>query len=294
MDGRSPSLSRRVRTLIVAGVAFIVLFALALTMPVPYVILSPGPTYNTLGTYRNGRATQKIIGIDGRTPVKRAGHLNLTTVSVSGDSVSAFQAFIGWLKHDEVVVPRSAVYPPGQSEQQTDQQNTADFTASQDNAVAAASCELGYPHRFGIISVLGDGAGHAVFKPADVLESINGKPTTRRRRCAAVLAADAPGTAVRVRLQRAGKQTTVQLKLGPPLQGHKGGSLGIEPGTVCAAPFSVDLGLGNQIGGPSAGLMFALGIMDKVGPRDLTGGRFIAGTGTIDPPARWARSAVSR
>lgn len=282
--GRSVAgLSRRVRTLIVAGVAFVVLFALALTMPVPYVILSPGPTYNTLGTYRNGNTAQTIIGIDGRTPAKRAGHLNLTTVSVSGDSVSAFQAFVGWLKHDEVVVPRSAVYPPGQSEKQTDKQNTADFTESQDNAVAAASCELGYPRRFGIVTVLGDGAGRAVFKPADVLETIDAKPTTSEKALRAVLAADAPGTSVAVGLQRAGKQTTVRLKLGAPLQGHRGGSLGIEPGTVCAAPFSVDLGLGNQIGGPSAGLMFALGIMDKVGPRDLTGGRFIAGTGTIDP-----------
>ena len=70
------------------------------------------------------------------------------------------------------------------------------------------------------------------------------------------------------------------------MQGRKGGSLGITVGTVCPTPFAVDLGLGNQIGGPSAGLMFALGIMDKVGSRDLTDGRFVAGTGTIDNSGR--------
>ncbi|WP_375490030.1 PDZ domain-containing protein [uncultured Jatrophihabitans sp.] len=276
------SMSRRVRTLIVAGVAFIVLFVLALTMPVPYVILSPGPTYNTLGSYNTGKATQEIIGIDGRTPAKRSGHLNLTTVSVSNDSISAFQAFTGWLAHDQVVVPRSSVYPPGQSEQQTDKQNTADFTASQDNAIAAASCELGYPRRFGITGVLANGAGRAVLKPADVLESVAGRPTASENALRAVLSVEAPGTTVPIRLERAGKQVDTSLKLGPSLQGRKGGSLGITPGTVCAAPFAVDLGLGNEIGGPSAGLMFALGIMDKVGSRDLTQGRFIAGTGTID------------
>ena len=53
--------------------------------------------------------------------------------------------------------------------------------------------------------------------------------------------------------------------------------------TGCFAPFTVNLGLANEIGGPSAGLMFALGIIDKVGPTNLTGGKFIAGTGTIDP-----------
>jgi PDZ domain-containing protein len=62
-----------------------------------------------------------------------------------------------------------------------------------------------------------------------------------------------------------------------------GGRIGITVSPGCFAPFEVDLGLANQIGGPSAGLMFALGIIDKVGPANLTSGRFIAGTGEIRP-----------
>jgi PDZ domain-containing protein len=273
------SLSRRVRTLIVASVLFIVLFILALTMPVPYVILSPGPTYNTLGE-AGGRA---IITIAGKTPNKTVGHLNMTTVGVGTGSISAFEAISGWLKHDEVVVPRSAVYPPGQSEQKTNAQNKADFVESQDDAITAADCELGYPERFGIVGVLSNGASHAVLKPADVIVSVDGKPATGSTELKAILSHDPPGTKVQLRIVRAGTPKTVSVTLGPPPVGRKvGGSLGITVGTICAAPFTVNLGLANQIGGPSAGLMFALGIIEKVGHTELTGGRFIAGTGTIN------------
>ena len=58
--------------------------------------------------------------------------------------------------------------------------------------------------------------------------------------------------------------------------------MGVNVAAGCVAPFQVDLGLADQIGGPSGGLMFALGIMDKVGPDDLTAASEIAGTGTID------------
>ena len=58
-------------------------------------------------------------------------------------------------------------------------------------------------------------------------------------------------------------------------------------------PFSVEISL-KDVGGPSAGLMFALGIVDKLTPGSLTGGKFIAGTGTIDDAGQSAPSAASR
>ena len=136
------------RTLLVGGVLFLVLFVLALTMPVPYVILSPGPTYNTLGTDESGNS---IIVINGTKPKNTTGHLNLTTVNVSTQPLTAFAALDGWLLHDEVVVPKSSIYPPGKSQQQVDQQNIQDFAQSQDSATSAAFCELGYPPGFGVI-----------------------------------------------------------------------------------------------------------------------------------------------
>jgi PDZ domain-containing protein len=267
-----------VRTLIVAGVLFLVLFILALTMPVPYVLLSPGPTYNTLGTDENG---DTIIVIHGTPTAKRAGNLNLTTVSVSGKSITAFEAISGWLASDEVVVPTSSVYPPGKSERDVDQQNTADFVDSQDSAIAAASCELGYPHKFGVVTVLGTGASNDKLAPGDVLVSVDGHPVTNADTLHDALSGKPPKTKVQVVVTRAGEKKTIEVTLGRPQAGKTDGTLGISVGTICATPFTVDLGLANEIGGPSAGLMFALGIMNKVGQVDLTKGRFVAGTGTI-------------
>src|SRR5450631_2482333 len=92
-------LSRRVRVLAVGGVLFLVLLVLAVTLPVPYVILSPGPTLNTLGKDDQGN---EIIVIKGHETRAVDGHLNLTTVDVSTASVTIFQALDGWLQHDKV------------------------------------------------------------------------------------------------------------------------------------------------------------------------------------------------
>lgn len=274
------SLSRRVRALLVASVVFLVLFILALTMPVPYVVMSPGPTYNTLGADNRG---QKIIVINGKEANTTTGHLNMTTVDVSTAPLTAFGAILGWLRHDDVVVPKAAVYPPGQSEAQVNQANTQAFAQSQDSAVAAAACELGYPHKFGVASVTSDGPSYELLQPSDLFQTIAGQPATTSDELTAILAKQTPGTKVPIVVERTGQPKTVTVTLGPPLKGRTGASLGVSVSPqICQMPFGVDLGLGNQIGGPSAGLMFALGIMDKVGKTDLTKGRFIAGTGTID------------
>ncbi|PZS19970.1 MAG: hypothetical protein DLM57_02810 [Pseudonocardiales bacterium] len=275
--------SRRLRTLLVGGVLFLVLFVLALTMPVPYVILSPGPTYNTLGTDDSG---DTIIVINGTTAKATSGHLNLTTVNVSTQPLTAFAALDGWLLHDEVVVPKAAIYPPGTSQQQVNAQNLQEFTQSQDSATAAAFCELGYGKGFGVITVDPKGPARAVLHPGDRLLELNGRPIDSSEKIAAVLGTQTPGTAAKVSVTRAGKPVVLTVVLTTPRAGGKGARLGITVDNGCLAPFEVDLGLGNQIGGPSAGLMFALGIMDKVGTVDLTKGMFIAGTGTIDPDGK--------
>jgi PDZ domain-containing protein len=273
------SLSRRVRTLIIASVVFVVLFTLALTLPVPYVVLSPGPTYNTLGTDPAGHS---IIVIQGRKPNRTNGNLNLTTVEITTNKLTAFRALVDWLQSDKVVVPHSSVFPPGESEQQTNQQNTKDFVQSQDSATVAALCELGYPKGFGVVTVLADGPSHGLLQTGDEFRSVDGKPVSSRAQLDAVLKGLAPGTTVPVVVQRAGKTVSVSVTLGKSPRTGKG-YLGVEPFQTCLAPFRVVLGLQDEIGGPSAGLMLALGIMDKVGKVNLTGGRFIAGTGTIDP-----------
>jgi PDZ domain-containing protein len=270
------SLSRRAQTLLVAGLLFGVLFVVAFTMPVPYVVLSPGPTLNTLGADNDGK---QIISISGHSVRSTTGHLNLTTVSLTRRRITAVQALVGWLEADQVVVPRAAIYPPGQTEQQVDQRDNQDFSASQDTATAAALCELGYPRGFGVVGVDKNSLAKGKLQPGDKLVSLSGESIDSRDKLTAVLKKQQPGLTVPMVVIRDNKSVPLQVSLSAANGG--GARIGITVADGCLAPFEVDLGLTGQIGGPSAGLMFALGIVDKVGTQDLTNGRFIAGTGEI-------------
>jgi PDZ domain-containing protein len=276
-------MSRRVRTLLVSGVLFLVLLILAFTLPVPYAVLTPGLTVNTLGTYQD----EQIIGINGKKPNKTSGNLNLTTIQVNLGSVTVINVLSAWLQGDQLVVPESYIVPPGQTIDQVNQQNTADFQQSQDSAVVAAACELGYPKRFGVLYVTPDGPSSGKLRPEDVLVSVAGHRVNNYEQLKAVLRDEQAGSTVPVVIIRRGAEQTVNIKLGPPDSGSTGATMGVgvTPAPQCLMPYEVDLGLGDKIGGPSAGLMFTLGIIDKIGdPKkyDLTQGRFIAGTGTID------------
>ena len=250
-------------------------------LPVPYVILSPGETFNTLGAVP-GRTTQ-IIAVTGKKTNAISGTLILTTVNETTGRVTVFDALVGWLQSDRIVVPHDAITPPGTSEKQQTQQDTQDFVGSQDNASAAAFCELGYPKGVLIEGFSTGSKAQDLLKANDSLISINGQSVTTIATLTSVLQAATPGTTATVVISRTGTQQTVGLPLIAPAAGSKGARMGVSVATGCVAPFSVDLGLADEIGGPSGGLMFALGIIDKVGSTDLTKGVTVAGTGTIDP-----------
>jgi PDZ domain-containing protein len=204
----------------------------------------------------------------------------MTTVQITDESVSAVQALVAWLKGDEMVLPRTAIVPPGVSDQEQQEQDEQDFAGSQDNATVAAVCELGYPKGFGVVSVQGDGPSHGILQPGDRLVSVAGRSAGSAEQLTAVLQSQRPGTTVPVVVVRQSQQKQLSVNLGDPVKGRKGARLGVEVSTTCLAPFTVTIHLEN-VGGPSAGLMFALAIIDKAGTSDLTGGRFIAGTGEI-------------
>lgn len=276
-------MSRRVRTLVISGALFLVLLILAFTLPVPYAVLTPGLTVNTLASYND----EQVIAIKGRAANRTSGNLNLTTIQVNLGSVTMVNVLSAWLQGDQLVVPESYIVPPGQTIDQVNQQNSADFQRSQDSAVVAAACQLGYPKQFGVLYVTPDGPSAGKLRPEDVLVSVAGQPVDSYDQLKAVLAKQNAGSTVPVVIIRRGNRQSVDVKLGPPDSGSTGATMGIgvTPSPQCLMPFEVDLGLGDRIGGPSAGLMFALGIIDKVGnPQkyNLTQGRFIAGTGTIN------------
>ena len=266
------------RTLVFGAVLCLVLGGLSFGVRVPYLVESPGPTFNTLGA----SGGTDIIGISGHAATATTGHLNLMTVSADTENTTIAGAVRGWLAHDEVVVPHDSLYPPGTSQEEQNTQNSEDFTASQDNATAAAACELGYPKGFGILTVPKDSTNSAVLKTGDRFVSVDGTAVTDDTSLKKVLAAHKTGDKLAMVLTRAGKKTDVTATLGAPAAGSTTPRLGITVAEGCLLPFDVTLSLAG-IGGPSAGMMFALGIIDKVSTHDLTHGRFIAGTGTIDP-----------
>ena len=272
-------MSRRVVTLVTGAVLLLALLVGGSQLPVPYAELGPGPTLDTLGVDQSG---EEIIKLTGRDPDKTSGHLNLTTVSVR-DRLDLLAAMRGWLDPDRAVVPREEIFPPGQTEQETEQKNTRDFVTSQNSAELAALAYLDFTEV--VVSSLVEGSpSEGKLAEKDVLTAVQGQAVGDVSDLARVLGATKPGTTVTVAYERGGRAGTAQVKTveGAGESGGKRAVLGVGVTLQSTAPFKVKIALDDKIGGPSAGLIFALGILEKVGADDLTGGKFIAGTGTID------------
>ena len=270
-------MNRRLLTMLVGGILLLVLGVFGTQLPVPYAQLSPGPTLDTLGAVDS----QDIISVSGRTPNKTAGHLNLTTVSVT-DNLNLLDALRGWIDDDTSVVPRAEIFPPDKTPEQVDQENTQAFTDSENAAVVAALHELNMPDRVVVTSIAGDNSpSKGKLRIRDALVSVDGVQVKDLDGLTALLTAREPGKKVRVVYLRENKETSTEVTL-TKAANRGGGALGITVEVRPVAPYDIDIKVGEDIGGPSAGLMFALGILEKVGPVELTAGRYIAGTGTID------------
>jgi Lon-like protease len=272
-------MSRRVLTLIVGAVLLVALGIGGSQLPVPYVELGPGPTLDTLGVDQSGN---QIIRLTGREADKTEGHLNLTTVSVR-DRLDLLGAMRGWLDPKRAVVPREEIFPPGQTEQETDEKNTRDFVTSQNSAELAALAYLNLT-RVKVSSVESDSPSYKKLSEGDVLTAVQGTKVGDVADLSAAMGKVKAGTTVKVDFVRAGRPGSVDVTTAEG-EGTSGGTravLGVGVTLESTASFQVKIGLDDKIGGPSAGLMFALGILEKLGPEELTGGRFIAGTGQID------------
>jgi PDZ domain-containing protein len=270
------SVSRRAATL---GIGVTILIALAIGvafLKVPYVALGPGPTYNTLGTVDS----TQIIQVNGKPTSTSKGHLNLTTVSVA-NNLNLFEAMRGWLDPDYAVVPRELVFPPNKSQQEVDAQNRADFQKSQSSAETAALRVLGYPVTV-TVSKAAASVGDAV-RAGDVVTQVDGNTVTSVDRLNTLLDKHKPGDKVQFTVVRGGQQvaTTLTALATKDADGNEHATVPVTFQQQQPHPFKITFKLAN-VEGPSAGLMFSLGLVDKLDPRDLTGGKFIAGTGTID------------
>ena len=272
-------MSRRAVTLLVAAAGVLIALAVAALAPVPYVALAPGPTLNTLGKV-NGKP---MIEVSGRPTYPTTGNLNMVTVSSIGGPGTPFNIFAAlrsWLDPDDAVVPEQEVYTPGQTPAQVAKQDTEEMANSQQTATAAALCQLKISFRTveTVQATISGMPAAGVLRAGDVIAAVDGTPVTCSADASTLIKARKPGAPVELTIVRDGQTRNVRLAT-EDVQGQP--EVGVEVVESFVFPFNVAITVGD-IGGPSAGLMFALGIIDKLTHDDLTGGRFIAGTGEIE------------
>ena len=271
----------------------IALLCAGVLITVPYSEMSPGPTVNTLGDHGG----EPVLQISGHKTYATSGHLNMTTVRVTSADykMNLVEAVYGWLSHDNKVVPHDTLYPDGKTEQQSTQENAEEFSESQESAKFAALKELGVPVKSWVIvsTVLKGSPSEGKLHAGDVIKAVDGMAVRQPADVATLVTKHKPGedvvfTVVPAKEQAAAEKAhrtatrteQVTLTTTTSTGGEKRAIVGISAGTDHTFPFSIDIKLAD-VGGPSAGLMFALGIYDKLTPGDLTGGKFVAGTGTI-------------
>ena len=278
-----------------AGLLAVGLIVAGITVPVSKVIEAPGPTYNVLAASRDG-SSQDVITVSGAQTYPADGALRMTTVSVSGCPgypVTFFDVLRARLSRNKTVLERDQVCPSSLSQEDVEQENQAQMTSSQDTAVVAALMETGLATRM-ILTIEGasDSQADIGVQQGDILTSVTpaGQPTTPVTTYAALrqlLTTIPAGTSVELGIERDGEPTTVTLTTIEPSDADSDGQpdsegslLGLYLSARADSDIEATFGL-SDVGGPSAGSMFALGIVDELTPGDLTGGRDIAGTGTI-------------
>jgi PDZ domain-containing protein len=230
------------------------------------------------------------VSVSGAPSYPTSGHLYLTTVGVVPGSCSndptLQQALRAWFGKHEAVQPKQVICPPGESSRSVQAQNADEMSQSQQDAITAALLYLHYKPASQRILVgdVTDGMPAAkVLRAGDALLAVNGTPVTGADQMRSLISGPPAGTRLTLTVQRNGKRIDVTAAT---VRDRASGRtvLGFTPDL--RATFDkpkVQIGIDpNSVGGPSAGLAFTLGIIDKLTPGSLTGGKVVAGTGTID------------
>ena len=281
---------RRLRRAVVAGsfILVVALIAAVFLVPVNAVIEAPGPTWNVLD---NGSSSdQDVLKVSGTETYPTEGALRMTTVSVSGCPgypVTTADLIAAWISADKRIVDRDEVCPQDQSAEQVEETGKAQMTASQDSAVIAALVETGKAGAMHLtVTEVTEQQTSTEIQAGDVLETITpegGQMTTLASfsQLRELMTTIPEGTRVTLGVRRGDQKASAALTTIAPQEGTTGSLLGLSLKISVDSPVEATFGL-SDVGGPSAGMMFALGVVDEITPGSLTGGKDISGTGTID------------
>ena len=281
--------SRRRTILSRVGYSLVFVSTLAIVgvgvLPSPFIVQQPGPTFDTLGSVSADGEEVPLIDIPLQETFPTTGSLTMLTVSFVGNReqpLSWFETAAAWLDPSKAVVPVDSVYPDGRTQQQSSKESRVEMEVSQQEAVAAALSELDYKFssKLTIEGVDENGAAGDSLKQGDVVVSVNGKKFTYVSQLRAELADNGIDKEATVIVRRDGKNRTFELTPQMSSGERPAPILGVLVAAEYKFPFDVSIQLEN-VGGPSAGSMFALGIIDKLTEGNLNGGADVAGTGTI-------------
>lgn len=285
--GRFGSLRRAVADLPVttsaAAAAFVVLALVLAVVPVPYVAWSPGRTVDVLGPGESEGAS--ALSVAGLPTYPTAGELRLTTVSVTrADARLNLPAALAahWMPWRDVL-PREAVYAPGTTRQESQAEGTRMMDTAQQAAVVAGlrSAGIAVTAVPMVVGVTAGAPADGVLEPGDRLLSVDGSSVDSPAAVVELIGGREAGEPVRLGVLRDGRSTelTVPTRAAADEPGRP--VVGAVVGVGYDHPGEVVFGIDPDIGGPSAGLVFALAVHDLVTPGALTAGRVVAGTGTI-------------
>jgi PDZ domain-containing protein len=268
---------------LIAVPLLIALWVAAAVQPLPFVTYEPGLTLNVLGKTDQG---QEIIQVTGHKAYRDNGQLRMTTVYVSQPqprgSNNLFELMHDWISSEDAVYPYDAVYSKHETVEQNKQQGAAEMTSSQDAATAAALQELGYHVTEAAIAAVSPGTpADGTLKAGDVVLAVDGRSVDSSGALVKAVTSAPKGQPVRFVVRRDGQRRTISVT---PRTVDGRPQVGVQVGTQAKRdlPVQVKVKINPDIGGPSAGLMFSLGIYDTLTPGSLTGGATIAGTGTVD------------
>jgi PDZ domain-containing protein len=274
-------MTRRSATLVAAGVAVVALLAIASLFSVPYVVYSPGPLEDTLGE-EDG---VPVVQIEGADTYPTSGELDLTTVGVTpaDRQIHLFEALRAWADPNRAVIPREIVYPEGTTAEESREVNRQMLERSQEAAKTAALRQLGYDvPEVVVVDGLQEGVpAEGVLEVGDIVVEVDGEKVEASKDVVDAITAHEPGDEVELGLKRDGEEMTVSVETFAADDGQA--RVGFIAASSFEFPVEVEIGIDERIGGPSAGMIFALAIFDTLTPGDLLEDEHVAGTGEISP-----------
>jgi len=272
----------RYRWSFLANFFFYLLTIATLLAPIPFVFFKPGVPDNVAG---------KIISIKDAKTYPINGKLFITSILVTNPDSPVFGAetLVNWAIGPHVVLPKESVYPPIKPAQKIERDSRNEMESSKVTSTAAALRYLGYD--FDEIYYVSDIRDYSdaikKLKIGDVITYIDGKKINQIEEIRTSYANKIIGDPLLITVERKDKNgkvtpvtTRVILVENLDIEEKERPAIGILVGTSARFPIDVDFNLPG-VGGPSAGLIFAVGIVEKLTEEDLVRGRKIAGTGTI-------------